>query len=104
MKLKMKILIVFIGLLLFGIAGFWWYQSKQAEPKPEIFSKNGVALEGYDAVSFFNKAEPIQGKKELSYTYKGVEWRFAEKENLSTFKATPEAYIPKYGGYCAYGT
>ena len=33
----------------------------------------------------------------------GVTYIFANKENLDTFNADPEKYVPAYGGYCAYG-
>ena len=29
-------------------------------------------------------------------------WLFASAANLAAFKATPEAFAPQYGGYCAY--
>ncbi len=104
MKINMKIIISLIGLVFLGLVGFWWYQSNQNNPKPEIFSKNGIALEGYDPITFFEESEPVLGKKDLSLDYKGVEWRFTTSDNLSEFKSRPESYIPKYGGYCAYGT
>jgi len=29
-------------------------------------------------------------------------WLFSTQQNLETFKANPEKYMPQYGGYCAY--
>ncbi len=63
--------------------------------------KNGVALEGYDPVSYFDD-KPREGKKELSYLYKGITYWFSSPSNLAKFKASPEKYEPAYGGWCAY--
>ncbi|HEX5170727.1 MAG TPA: YHS domain-containing (seleno)protein [Cyclobacteriaceae bacterium] len=63
--------------------------------------KKGVALEGYDPVSYFN-GEPLEGKSDIKYAYKGVTYLFENPSNLSKFKATPDKYEPAYGGWCAY--
>ena len=34
--------------------------------------------------------------------YQGATWHFASAENRDLFAASPEAYAPQYGGYCAY--
>lgn len=104
MKFSLKIIFVIISIISVSVFGYWRYQSDQTTLKPEIFSKNGIALEGYDVVSFFDNSNPILGNKEFSYIYKAVEWRFANQENLSKFKNNPKSFLPEYGGYCAYGT
>lgn len=63
--------------------------------------KNNLAIQGYDPVSYFSN-KPVEGKPEISYTYKGVNYRFASQQNLNLFKASPEKYEPAYGGWCAY--
>lgn len=63
--------------------------------------KNNLAVGGYDTVSFFS-GKPQAGKKELSFDYAGAEWRFATRGNLDLFKTNPEAFMPQYGGYCAW--
>lgn len=63
--------------------------------------KKGYAAEGYDVTSYFeNKA--IEGDKQFTTTYDGVNWKFASQANLDKFKANSEKYVPQYGGYCAY--
>jgi len=42
------------------------------------------------------------GKKTLSLDYAGAEWRFSTAGNLDLFKTNPEAFMPQYGGYCAW--
>ncbi len=60
-----------------------------------------LALDGYDPVSYFQKA-PAEGKNSISYEYKGVLYFFESAANLEKFKASPEVYEPAYGGWCAY--
>ena len=62
--------------------------------------KNFIA-KGYDVVEYFsNKA--IKGEKSFVTEHDGVKYKFASKENQDKFEANPDAYIPQYGGYCAY--
>lgn len=63
--------------------------------------KNNLAVGGYDTVSFFS-GKPQPGKKDLSFDYAGAQWRFATRGNLDLFKTNPEAFMPQYGGYCAW--
>jgi YHS domain-containing protein len=72
--------------------------------EPEIFTGlvPGVAVGGYDPVSYFRKGGPQMGSEKFAAEWKGAEWRFTSEENLAAFKASPETYAPQYGGYCAY--
>lgn len=71
---------------------------------PEVyvppFSK--LALSGYDPVSYFVAGGPKKGDAQFATTFKGVEYRFASADNLARFRANPNAYLPQYGGYCAW--
>ena len=71
---------------------------------PEVyvppFSK--VALSGYDPVSYFVDGAPRKGDARFAATHKGVEYRFASAANLARFKSNPAAFLPQYGGYCAW--
>jgi YHS domain-containing protein len=87
--------LLFNFLLILGISAF--------AQKPEIYSADGVAIKGYDAISYFNKETPVKGVKEFSYNWKGADWYFADLKNLELFKSDPLKYAPQYGGYCAYG-
>ncbi|GAA4959935.1 YHS domain-containing (seleno)protein [Algibacter aquimarinus] len=64
-------------------------------------TKKGFAANGYDVVAYF-KNEASEGNKKNIFEYDGVKYKFVSKENLNTFKTSPEKYIPEYGGYCAY--
>lgn len=60
-----------------------------------------LALEGYDPVSYFT-GQPAKGSATFSTTHKGVQYRFASAQNLARFVASPDAFLPQYGGYCAW--
>lgn len=69
----------------------------------EVFQKEGIAINGYDAVAFFTEQKPSKGDKEFKHSYKNVDWLFSSLSNIELFKASPEKYAPQYGGYCAFG-
>lgn len=65
----------------------------------------GGALGGYDVVEYFNlpkDAKAVKGKSAYSTKYRNLTWYFKSQGNLDKFKASPEKFIPKFGGYCAY--
>lgn len=64
-------------------------------------SAGGLALKGYDAISYFT-GKPKPGNKNFSYTYNGVTYYFSSQANLDLFKKSPEKFEPAYGGWCAY--
>ncbi|MEM8979615.1 MAG: YHS domain-containing (seleno)protein [Pseudomonadota bacterium] len=70
--------------------------------EPPVFSKNGLAIRGYDPVAYFTEAKPVEGKAEFTAQYEGATWRFASAANRDAFVADPAAFAPQYGGYCAY--
>ena len=71
--------------------------------EPEIYTswRNDLALEGYDAVSFF-KGKPLRGRTEFQTLYKDATWRFDTQANLDLFLLNPSMFEPQYGGYCAW--
>lgn len=70
---------------------------------PEIYTPpfTKLALEGFDPVSYFAGA-PVKGDAKFSTTHKGVQYRLSSAQNLARFQADPDAYLPQYGGYCAW--
>ncbi len=64
-------------------------------------TKKGYAANGYDVVSYFDK-NPQEGKKEFTQVFDGVKYKFLNRTNLEKFVASPHAFLPQYGGYCAY--
>lgn len=68
-----------------------------------IFAENGVALAGYDPVAYFTLSKPVMGSDQYTVEWQEVTWHFANPHHADLFKATPEKYAPKFGGFCALG-
>ncbi len=88
------VLIGVFGLLISGC-------SKTVQPVG-IMSVEKVAIDGYDPVAYFVASKASKADGTYHYTYKDLVWHFESDENLQTFIADPEAYTPKFGGFCAY--
>jgi YHS domain-containing protein len=74
--------------------------AREAEVYTGTFSS--LAVGGHDAVAYFKVGRPVAGSDQFSTQYKSATWRFASKENLDAFLASPASYAPQYGGYCAW--
>jgi hypothetical protein len=60
----------------------------------------GVALDGYDAVTYFIEPAPLPGSSDFVHYWAGVPWYFASAANRDVFARNPEIYAPRHGGYC----
>lgn len=60
---------------------------------------SGLALFGYDAVSYFIDQAAHSGSAEYELTFGGLTWRFRSEANRAAFRTEPDAYLPKFGGY-----
>ena len=60
----------------------------------------GVAIEGYDPVTYFIEPEPRQGVPDYEYVWNGVSWYFVSAANRDVFARNPTVYAPQYGGHC----
>lgn len=72
----------------------------------------GFAVSGYDVVAYRDlKQAPVgghqpaavPGRKDITATYNGATFAFANEENRQKFLADPAKYAPAYDGHCAYG-
>lgn len=68
----------------------------------QVFTSWGVAIRGTDPVAYFTEGRPVEGSSDFTADWNGAEWRFVSAENRDKFVATPEAYAPQYGGFCAW--
>lgn len=59
----------------------------------------GLAIDGYDPVGFFTDGKPVPGNPDFELRYGGAVWRFANIGNRAAFAASPDVYMPQYGGY-----
>ncbi|HEV3224382.1 MAG TPA: YHS domain-containing (seleno)protein [Puia sp.] len=94
----MKIWFSFL-LLLFTIPGFT--QSIVFRTK-QFNLDDGVAIKGYDPVSYFTLNKAVKGKKGYSISYLGVNYHFSTSADRDAFQTNPSKYEPQYGGWCAY--
>jgi hypothetical protein len=61
----------------------------------------GLALDGFDPVSYFLEGEPRPGRAEYEAIWGGAAWRFASAANRAAFISHPPAYAPRFGGHDA---
>ncbi|MFZ3358807.1 MAG: YHS domain-containing (seleno)protein [Xanthobacteraceae bacterium] len=59
----------------------------------------GLAIDGYDPVAFFTNGKPVIGSDEFELRSHGAVWRFANIGDRAAFAASPDVYMPRYGGY-----
>lgn len=64
--------------------------------------KNGVILEGYDVVSYFQPNPPKKGNSQFQAKVGNITYWFANEENKKAFLKEPQKYEPAFGGWCAY--
>jgi YHS domain-containing protein len=74
----------------------------QTKAVPELYTTNGLALDGYDPVAYFSDGQPVQGVVGNEIEWHGVRWRFSTAEHATAFVKDPEHYAPQFGGYCAF--
>ena len=53
---------------------------------------SGLALKGYDPVSYFVENKPVKGRTEFTAQHEGATYRFASAANRDTFTAAPAKY------------
>lgn len=90
---------IIVKLLAVMLLGSFAFSANAAE---SVYQARGLAIKGFDTVSYFTQGEPVKGDKAFSAEYKGATWLFASAENRDLFKADPAKYAPQYNGYCAY--
>nr|WP_270935229.1 YHS domain-containing (seleno)protein [Roseomonas sp. MO-31] len=63
----------------------------------------GIALRGFDTVAWHEEGRPRAGNPDIAAEWAGVTWHFADRAHRDRFAATPDAFAPRYGGFCAFG-
>lgn len=64
---------------------------------------HGVALRGNDTVALFTGLDVTPGHAKFTVVHDNVAYYFSSEATEKQFAADPEAYLPQYGGYCAFG-
>lgn len=66
-------------------------------------AKAPLAIHGYDPVAYFTTGLPTLGSAKFTTAHEGAAYRFASAANQAAFEENPEAYLPQFGGFCAFG-
>lgn len=69
---------------------------------PVVTDSQGVAIQGFDTVAYFNQSTAVKGLETHSTSWNGVTWYFASVQNKTLFEENPEAYAPQFGGNCSF--
>ncbi|WP_339646455.1 YHS domain-containing (seleno)protein [Jannaschia helgolandensis] len=71
-------------------------------PPALTYTRDGFAIGGTDPVAYFTHARPIGGDPAYTHDYAGATWRFISALSRDEFAGNPDAYAPRYGGFCAW--
>lgn len=72
-----------------------------AETDSHACAPDGVAVGGFDLVSYHQAGGPSPGDEALTHELDGLTYRFTSEANLSRFRQAPQSYLPVYQGWCA---
>lgn len=77
---------------------------KVVKPKssPIQANRDGIAIDGFDAVAYFEQSKAVKGVSIHSCEYLDRVWHFSSEENRDKFLEDPSKFVPQYGGYCAH--
>jgi YHS domain-containing protein len=76
-------------------------ETKKSKPSKISVDAQGVAIEGYDPVSYFKQSKAVKGSPAHQSVYEGAKFYFASASDKKEFDKNPTHYVPTYGGYCA---
>jgi YHS domain-containing protein len=94
----MRLFISIAAVMLVSLSGY----SQDAAMRTKQYNlEKGLAIQGYDPVSYF-QGKAARGSKDHAVSNQGVTYYFVSAANAETFKKNPAAYEPQYGGWCAY--
>ena len=68
-----------------------------------VGTEDRLMLKGADVVAYFTQGRYLQGVPAHRSVYQGVAFHFASAQHKALFDASPQSYLPQYGGYCANG-
>ncbi|TAG02988.1 MAG: tat pathway signal sequence domain protein [Betaproteobacteria bacterium] len=91
------------NLLKNGIAALIAITATIAFAQSQNVDSKGVAMKGFDPVSYFVDAKPSQGMETFMAKHEGATYLFSSEKNRDLFIAQPAKYTPQYGGFCAFG-
>lgn len=88
--------------LLFAVFTLATAQAQTDTRKKQFNLDDGLAIQGYDPVTYFTQQKAVEGRKDITLSNDGVTYHFANTQDRDLFKANPAKYEPQYGGWCAF--
>ncbi|WP_311794265.1 YHS domain-containing (seleno)protein [Ferirhizobium litorale] len=67
---------------------------------PVSVDSEKIAIQGYDTVAYFTDGKAVKGSSAFESKWMGSRWQFANAEHRDMFTQNPDAYAPRFGGYC----
>ena len=92
----MRKLLVLLSLSLFSLG-----LSARDAPTVHGCATDGIAVGGYDLVSYHQDGGPVPGSIDQAEELGGLRYLFSTAANRDLFRADPERYLPTYQGWCA---
>lgn len=92
-------------LLLPAALAVWPLAASASDRRPEhlCIDDKGIALGGFDPMSYWQGGGPQRGARKHEATLEGARFWFASEATKAAFLADPQRYLPQYGGFCAFG-
>lgn len=67
----------------------------------QVCAPTGIAIDGFDLVSYYNADAPQAGLKTIYAEHLGLTYQFANTQNRAAFLVDPSKYLPNYRGWCS---
>lgn len=78
-----------------------WTLGHASEATMTRTNAQGLGIDGYSPVSYFEHNRAELGSAEYEWSWDGVRYRFTSQNQLQQFKQNPEQYLPAHGGWCS---
>jgi YHS domain-containing protein len=85
------------------LTGVLLFVSTHIFAQTENVDANGLAIGGYDVVSYFQDFKAAKGDAKFSANHNNVTYYFTSQAHKDAFKAKPEQFLPQCNGVCAWG-
>ena len=99
-KTVLSAFVLFAGL--FTAAGASWSADEYNVSNGLTVEGVPLAAHGVDVVSLATDTTIAAGTAQYTATHDGVAYYFSSQQSMEAFVASPAAYLPEFGGFCAF--